>query len=243
MSLSLRRRRAPQPRPRPRRPPVPAPPAAAPGLRAALRPPSRGPVRAAAERVVAAIERVHAVPLVLPAVSVTGTANTVRVGGYRYVDAAGPGGPAALRACGITVARGAAGLPFNLAHEVGHLLDHVAIGSPDAFASTGRDPLLDDLVGAIRGTAAHAGLRAVRSPARRRYLGDRRELVARAYAQYVALRSGDPELTALLATARRPAPDGTPGGQWDDDDFGPVAAALDRLIDRLGWAPATGGRP
>lgn len=212
-----------------------APPAGGPGLRAALRPPSRGVVRAAVAQVVAAVERTHALPLVLPAVPVTGTANTVRVGGYRYLDTASAGGAPRLRACDITVSRGAAGLPLNLLHEIGHLLDHVAIGDPDAFASTSGDPLLDDVLAALRATRAHAALRAVPSRARRRYLRDRRELFARAYAQHVACRSGDAELAALVAAARAPGPDGGPGGQWHDEDFAPVAAAFDALVDRLGW--------
>jgi len=62
------------------------------------------------------------------------------------------------------------------------------------------------------------------------------ELWARSYAQYVATRSGDAILKAQLAVACERLP-GMPyyPEQWDDDDFAPIAEAIDELFRGKGW--------
>jgi hypothetical protein len=80
------------------------------------------------------------------------------------------------------------------------------------------------------------------------YLRKPAEIFARAYAQYVALRSGHPALLAELNAARsRPtlstdfiSPNGfniTAGFpyDWDDNDFEPIADAMDNYLRVLGW--------
>lgn len=61
-----------------------------------------------------------------------------------------------------------------------------------------------------------------------------REMFARAYAQYIALRSGDEVM--LDQILRRKAD--FPGTQWDDADFGPVAKAFDELFTARRWRAA-----
>lgn len=59
-----------------------------------------------------------------------------------------------------------------------------------------------------------------------KYVFSGEELWARAYSQYVAVRSGNPALLRQLQELRR-----TPFMyQWDDDDFEPIADAIDALI-------------
>lgn len=53
------------------------------------------------------------------------------------------------------------------------------------------------------------------------------EIWARAYAQWVAKRSGDPEMIGALEQARM----GVLGfRQWGDDEFEPIAAAIDKIL-------------
>jgi hypothetical protein len=66
-----------------------------------------------------------------------------------------------------------------------------------------------------------------------RYATSSREYWARSYAQYVATRSGRPE---ILQNIRNLNDDwGGAPWQWDDDDFEPIAAAMDELFVNLGW--------
>ncbi|MFJ4768453.1 hypothetical protein ACIP88_04950 [Streptomyces uncialis] len=74
------------------------------------------------------------------------------------------------------------------------------------------------------------------------YLASPEETFARCYAQWVAWRSGDETLLEQLARASDPGLGSvlltgfTPGypRQWGEQDFEPVAEALDRLFERLG---------
>jgi hypothetical protein len=61
------------------------------------------------------------------------------------------------------------------------------------------------------------------------YLTKPSEMFARAYFQWVAIRSGDQTLLKELH-----AHQGT-GYAWQDDDFEPIADAMDKLFGRLGW--------
>ncbi|MEU5979396.1 phage minor capsid protein [Streptomyces sp. NPDC047315] len=76
------------------------------------------------------------------------------------------------------------------------------------------------------------------------YLASPREAFGRAYAQWIALRSGDRRLLSALEVARDPANgeqviagtglvDGYPR-YWEPDDFAPIADALDAAFRRLG---------
>jgi hypothetical protein len=65
-----------------------------------------------------------------------------------------------------------------------------------------------------------------------RYLSKDNETWARAYAQYVATRSSNPVLKAELVKAQEKI--GYPQ-QWSDEDFTPVADAIDNLFKTMGW--------
>jgi hypothetical protein len=61
------------------------------------------------------------------------------------------------------------------------------------------------------------------------------ELWERSYAQYIVVRSGDAGLRAELDERRQLHGSPAVPYLWEDDDFGPVAAEIDRLFRRLGW--------
>lgn len=136
------------------------------------------------------------------------------------------------------------------AHEIGHLLDHVAIGARGTFASERSDllagwraavaesqaakSLANDFIGKSVTVKLEDGreVTATFSPRFIRYATTNSEYFARSYAQYVTVRSQDPEMLRELNEERNrqrvPL-------QWTDEDFAPIAAALDKLFEFLGW--------
>lgn len=153
----------------------------------------------------------------------------------------------------ITMNRNGQHPQLTLAHEVGHFLDLAAIGKPGRNASES-DPVMRPWKQAVAESAAVRRLKEMqRSPERfitevevngsrhltkpdrifAGYLLDGRELWARSYAQYIALRSQNPTMLAQLA-AERALPIYS-DRQWTDEDFAPIAAAIDELFKGLGW--------
>ena len=62
------------------------------------------------------------------------------------------------------------------------------------------------------------------------------EAWARSYAQSIVNRSDSPALRASLNACRgRIAGRQYYPQQWEDDDFGPIEAAIEELFRRLGW--------
>ncbi|MGW6455022.1 phage minor capsid protein [Streptomyces sp. NPDC055078] len=156
-------------------------------------------------------------------------------------------------------------------HELGHFLDHAGLGpggkrffTDDAIAPGGvlyewwtavQDSEQAGMLGFLRTMENGAPLvDRVRADGTRYtvdvdhryidYLASAREAFGRAYAQWIALRSGVRRLLAGLEVARDPANgetvipgtglvDGYPR-YWDAVDFAPIAAALDAAFRRLG---------
>lgn len=71
------------------------------------------------------------------------------------------------------------------------------------------------------------------------YLMSTRECFARAYAQYIAVKSGNPIMLRELEYLRNSWGEGNKDflypTQWADDDFGPIVAAFDKLFVAMGW--------
>ncbi len=191
----------------------------------------------------AAIDAVHGDGL-LPRVPVTIVSTARRRGTFRF-DVTG-GGP-----LGIEVHRSDAHKRLTLAHEVGHLLDYAAIGQPNRFETEARAPLFADWRRVILASAAVQVLLRLRtqptgvhppgttgpviSDRYISYLTTDVELWARSYAQYIARRSGNAAMLGELETVRHRASRLYLPEQWDDDDFEPIAAAIDELLAQLGW--------
>lgn len=131
---------------------------------------------------------------------------------------------------------------FLLLHEIGHFLDHRAIGDATSFAS-----LVDARFAAWRSavTASDAvrQLQIVERESRRavtrdyvEYLLSMDELWARSYAQFVSIASRDSVLSGDL---RQNQPEQGRSSsipvQWHDDDFLPIAVSILELFRTLGW--------
>lgn len=138
----------------------------------------------------------------------------------------------------------------------------------DQFESV--DPVLAEWYDAVQATPEvdQLGSASMMEMATHKYLLSPAELWARSFAQYVALRSDDPSLMEWLRrsqnqpdtmtryrdtfdreqrkTVKVPYEAKRPNylklRQWQDENFEPVAAAMDRLFDGLGWARGGRGR-
>jgi hypothetical protein len=135
-------------------------------------------------------------------------------------------------------------------HEIAHALDHQVIGEARVFAS-----LASDLLGSTEALEVMSEIRAsqtfktvsaysagqivlgrVLQPAAINYHQDPREWFARAYTQYIGLRSGDPELLAFIGRSRPSS--GRPlvyPEAWPDQEFKPILSAMERLLVRKNW--------
>jgi hypothetical protein len=163
---------------------------------------------------------------------------------------------------GLVKGRSAAQTARTMIHEVGHWLDNQALpvgtvrrdlldmatesvktmSSTDADANPIADALFD-LTAKLRRSPAVKGLEAKRKAARAagnqeqvtwyKYLTEETEVFARAYYQWVTLRSGDRDLLEDLVKFRDEY--GGDPVQWSDEEFLPLAAAFDDYFRAVGW--------
>lgn len=230
--------------PAPQPPTPPRGPAGTP-VSAALRGPSSGMYAERYNRTLRAIDGVHG-DGVLPEIPIkTATSkHSSRNGSFRF------GGGQALD---IEINGANKDLEATLVHEVGHFIDFAGFGG-GKLATRSSFGLLDGWRESVEASAAVRGLRErLEAPHRFRtmqtmgsytygvtpdrnhvrYLLDPAELWARSYAQYIALRSGDPLLKQQIENVFEDQVYGS--RQWGWDDFEPVARAIDALFVRLGW--------
>lgn len=197
-------------------------------------------LEAAITTALGAIETVHAVPIGLPRIPIHEIGGERIVGGYRSM---GDG-----TAVDVLISRDADDPGFTLAHELGHYLDHQALGAISGEFASASDELADllesidasDACEELRGLEERApiafpggaGVVVILDRDDFSYLLEPEELFARSYAQYIAVRSGDAALLEdLLAGQRIVYPE-----QWEDRDFEAVGAAFDQLMEGLGWS-------
>jgi hypothetical protein len=126
---------------------------------------------------------------------------------------------------------------LTTAHELGHFVEGTMIpGNGKNDRRFGTDPTLSEWLGTVRASRAHGELAALPRRQYVNYLLSEQELWARSYAQWVATRSRDPQLLADLERINSQDKRGAaPPRQWTDEDFEPIAAAIDRLFTSLGW--------
>jgi hypothetical protein len=195
--------------------------------------------------VIAAIERVHG-DRELPRIPVRLVAGIPEYGRFLYDPVTG-------QPIGIIERADQRYRPLTVLHEVGHLLDWREFGGNRGFGSAG-NPLMHEWHIAVTGSRAFRQLDhlARRGTGRidngrtielteRELLAVTRSLLpdecwARSYAQYGATRSKMISLHRNLESlrARDPRKVYYPL-QWDDDDFIPIAEAIDQLFIDMGW--------
>jgi hypothetical protein len=155
------------------------------------------------------------------------------------------------KAAGIITRQGGGHMELNSLHEIGHFLDHQGIHKRGEFASH-TDARLKPLMKAIGQSEAVKALQALAKNGKARgsdgksyrvstrqikYQLRPHEMFARAYAQWVVLRSGDETLKKQLQgvldeiegqKVKRPR-------QWPEKDFEPIAREFDKAFRKIGW--------
>jgi hypothetical protein len=116
-------------------------------------------------------------------------------------------------------------------HELGHYIDHAGLGYGGAGYGSEASSVLDGWRDAVKASQAHVNLAA--SSADMSYYLRGRELWARSYAQWIATRSGDPVLLGQLQ--RRRENHAVADSVWSDEDFAPIAEAIDELMRKKQW--------
>ncbi len=201
-----------------------------------------GAVRASVE----AIDRIHLVPTPKQPIPIFSDKSMPEGEKYRWVHATG-------LPLDIRLNPKNDHLELTAVLEIGHLLDHQAIGTPGEFASVAHPILadwrkaidsswslqrLEDLraAGTIPHRFADGVIRQVNVGRIADYLLDPPELFSRSYAQFITDQSGSETMAAQLHGFKRVEnPSSVVPYYWHDDDFAPIAAAFGRLIIELGW--------
>jgi hypothetical protein len=206
---------------------------------------------------VARIEKVHGQRSNLKAVTPVKVAKTGAgtLGSLRYIPGVGP--------TYITISNKLDDIQAQatLTHELGHLLDmHLArgYGVKGGYLSSGanlkKSKAMTALMDALWDSEAIKSLRDLKAGPQKiqgktagvsysvptkhiKYLLNRNEQFARAYAQYIASKSGDTALKAKLQNhlSKKGKVPLFIQRQWTDKDFAPIEAAFDALFKEQGW--------
>lgn len=212
---------------------------------------------AGAREALEAIDSVHGIATTVPSVPVKITRSKYNAGQYRYSKwADGSTHPLDI---GISMDEGRGRDQADVfIHEVGHLLDQQMLGRTGRFARHASEnlddhPGLDRWWEAVQASQAyeklakfHSGIHRVTLPetgtmywtydsARLRSQRTPHEFFARSYSQWIALRSGSPRLQQAVKQSLQYSRAGASPVQWEADDFGPIAKALDAVFEEAGW--------
>lgn len=215
------------------------------GVGSVLRSPSAG-ISRAVHAAVSAIDRVHKVPKPAHAVPVVSDSAMAAGGKYRWDKETG-------RPVDILLNPQSDHLELTTVLEIGHLLDHQAIGTAGEFASVSHPRLakwrrtidstsavrrLEDLraAGSIPFRFADRIVRQVRIQRIAGDLLELPELFSRSYAQFISEASGNAKLASQIHGFRHDEnPSSVVPYYWDGDDFGGISKAFESLIIELGW--------
>jgi len=190
----------------------------------------RSDLRRGANEAIRAVRRVHGVGAgKLPTIPVV-QINDPRVYGRYWWDKAG-------NADRIELSKVDPDWPaMTAAHEIGHFLDHSGLSKKgvtdkdDLESKKQSTPTMREVMKAIRQSKRYALLQG------NSYLTHEAELWARAYAQYIAWRSGSSVLKAQLDKMLTHKEQGVRVRQWPYDEFVPIAQAIDKLLMSRRWA-------
>ena len=200
------------------------------------------PVRSA----ISAINRVHKVPALAHAVPIVSDAAMVEGGKYRWDRETG-------RPIDIRLNPRGDHPELTTVLEIGHLLDHQAIGITGEFASKSHSRLtiwrkaidstravqkLEDLrsAGSIPFRFPDGIIRQARVRERADDLLHPWELFSRSYVQFISEASGSAKLASQIQGFRNPEnPSSVVPQFWDAYDFGDVSETFKSLIIELGW--------
>jgi len=211
---------------------------------------SKGKAKEQIETAIKAIDSVHG-DGTLTQIPVTQRASKTAYGQYKYKLY--PGGRSVPVEINI-VPSGDSHTAITMAHEVGHFLDNQALRITQELPSdkitpeiqAWRDAIKDsDAVKTLGDWRRNGHTLVIQDSFRENMTTEQRidpkyvayqlrydELWARSYAQYIASRSGDESMIAEISQVRASA---YSPNQWADDDFVPIAKAIDEIMKAAGW--------
>jgi hypothetical protein len=184
----------------------------------------QGDTRDAADRAVDLIGSLHG-DGVLPRISVSPETRSDAAGSYDWSKKS-------MKVSGLLT-------ESTMIHETAHMLDHLAIKSGHTYASEESTGVFQDWFRAVSSSDAYKNLISARNDPGRPlplnnidYFLSRRELWARTYEQYVAVKTGDRIVRDQMDDYARMYK-GFP--YWSEQDFKPIEAAIDNLFTSLQW--------
>ncbi|SMF94312.1 Phage Mu protein F like protein [Methylomagnum ishizawai] len=160
----------------------------------------------------------------LPKIPIKKTSSRTDVGMFRALLNGKP--------ISISVSENSPHPELTLAHEIGHFLHWQAMGKAGAWDMD--DPFWLPWITAVEESEAITRLAEFPSEPFRDYLLDPKEVWARSYSQYIALRGQNKAMQeGILFT--RGFGNLYQYSQWADNDFSPIAEAIDAMFKQLGW--------
>ena len=138
-----------------------------------------------------------------------------------------------------------ASIPLTLTHEMGHWMDNRGFrGIPEAVAPlrskrsyASHSPLFKKFIKLAKNSNKIKEIKSAYLLSKSKtYLTSNHEIFARAYAQYIATKSKNPEMLAVLRSRQGKPEDGKGyPDQWDDDDFVPLYEEIENIFLKIGW--------
>lgn len=142
----------------------------------------------------------------------------------------------------ISIDVNAGNLHLSVCHEVGHFLDHQGLfpehSEKEYYRASEDAEEMREWREAVFQTTAYTSLVTIFNINFDPYIDDlikERELWARSYAQYVALKSNDPRLLSQLQAVLHQEDPLERFQQWTPDEFLPIIHCIDAIFGRRGW--------
>lgn len=121
-------------------------------------------------------------------------------------------------------------------HEIGHALDWRAFGAGSSWSSEMANSPVADVISAFLDTLAGRRLLSInRHDSIATHLLRPREIWARSYAQFIAVRTGDARLLSELSTRAQASRSTAYPYTVAEDDFEDVAKVIVALLGDQGW--------
>jgi hypothetical protein len=156
------------------------------------------------------------------------------------------------KAVKIEIKKSAPSPELTFAHEMGHYLDFQALGAKGSFETEVSNSSAKALINKLNETArikeiqktlkdgilVKDGKQYPISAAIKKhllYMLEPKEMFARSYAQFIAVKSGNKKMMKQLAARQLLDKGMNIGYQWEDEDFKEIIAAFEELFLKQGW--------